>query len=75
MADFHDFDLILAMDRDNLADLGRLAPPGARATLALFDEEGGDVPDPYGQPRAVYEATLDQIEAAARRVLAGLAAR
>lgn len=52
--DFHQFDLILAMDRTNMADL-ETAYPGsdARAKLRLFrelDPEGEgdlDVPDPY----------------------------
>ncbi len=50
-ADFHGFDLILAMDRSNLGDLQAMAPPDGRAKLALFleplDGEGPDVPDPY----------------------------
>lgn len=51
--DFERFDLIIAMDRTNLADLGRLAPDeAARAKLRLlrdFDPEAGgdEVPDPY----------------------------
>jgi protein-tyrosine phosphatase len=47
-----EFDLILCMDRDNLADARRLAKTGAAcAKIALlrdYDPEGpGDVPDPY----------------------------
>lgn len=64
-SDFDDFDLIFAMDASNLAALERQRPSGARARLALFDPDGRDVPDPYGEPRPVYEATLNQIEAAA----------
>ncbi|NNU79951.1 low molecular weight phosphotyrosine protein phosphatase [Halovulum dunhuangense] len=49
--DFHRFDLILAMDEKNLADLERIRPVGARARLALFLEHAPDlgrsVPDPY----------------------------
>jgi protein-tyrosine phosphatase len=54
--DFHEFDLILAMDRSNLNALERAAPDGqARARLRLlreFDPAGVhaddlDVPDPY----------------------------
>lgn len=47
--DFRDFDLILAMDRDNLAALERIAPPGAN--IRLFGDialgTGEDIPDPY----------------------------
>lgn len=51
-ADFGDFDLILAMDRQNLADLEELQPAKSAAKLQLFSEHGRegdpeDVPDPY----------------------------
>lgn len=49
--DFRRFDLILAMDRSNLADLRALEPSGTTARVALFLEFAGggatDVPDPY----------------------------
>ncbi|MBF9030198.1 low molecular weight phosphotyrosine protein phosphatase [Rhodobacterales bacterium HKCCE3408] len=60
--DFHDFDLILAMDRDNLADLQAIRPAGARAELRLF-RDGGEVPDPYFS--GDFDGALDLIEAAA----------
>lgn len=46
--DFARFDLILAMDGQNLQDLAALDPGGA-ARLALYLDPlgGGDVPDPY----------------------------
>jgi protein-tyrosine phosphatase len=74
-ADFDAFDLILAMDRANLAELARLRPPHARAELRLFDPAGGEIPDPWGGSRADYERTLDLVEAAARALLPGLRAR
>ncbi|PDT17192.1 protein tyrosine phosphatase [Rhizobium sp. J15] len=47
--DFGSFDLILAMDRDNLAALGKVAPP--EANIRLFGDAalttGEDIPDPY----------------------------
>ncbi|NZD64775.1 low molecular weight phosphotyrosine protein phosphatase [Rhizobium sp. WYCCWR 11290] len=47
--DFRDFDLILAMDRDNLAALSKSAPPGAN--IRLFGDialgTGEEIPDPY----------------------------
>lgn len=50
-ADFHRFDLILAMDRTHLATLKRVAPKDASATLTLYMEyatgTAADVPDPY----------------------------
>ena len=35
-ADFDEFDLIIAMDRDNLTDLTSRCPPGAKGQLRLF---------------------------------------
>lgn len=51
-ADFGSFDLILAMDGDNLANLKRLRPTDSRASLALLtdylrDTATDHVPDPY----------------------------
>jgi protein-tyrosine phosphatase len=61
--DFHRFDLILAMDEDNLADLRRLAPGGAcRAELRLFAPI--EVPDPYSGGPAGFERVLDLVETA-----------
>ena len=48
LADFRRFDLILAMDSQNLRDLQALDPGGgARLALYLDPLGGGDVPDPY----------------------------
>jgi len=72
--DFEHFDLILAMDRENLRALERLAPVHARERLRLFLEfapEAGisEVPDPYyGGPNG-FEDVLDLIEAASRGLL------
>lgn len=52
-ADFEDFDLLLAMDRQNLRDMQRLAPTPelaakARLMLGLLPgRDGQDVPDPW----------------------------
>jgi protein-tyrosine phosphatase len=77
--DFDEFDLILAMDRRNLADLQRLTPDGqGRAKLMLLREldpsaDGDlDVPDPYhGGPRG-FEDVLDLVERACAALLAQL---
>lgn len=49
--DFDRFDLILAMDRDNLRDLKRLRPAASSTEIHLFlDYARGmaaDIPDPY----------------------------
>lgn len=64
--DFHRFDLILAMDEDNLEDLRQIAPDGTRAELRLLLEftpgRGGlAVPDPYYGGRSGFEHVLDLV--------------
>lgn len=69
VADFREFDWILAMDHSNLADLKKLQPEHAKAQLSLFlplDRKLGlaEVPDPYyGGPEG-FETVLDLVEAA-----------
>ncbi|MBK5932666.1 protein tyrosine phosphatase [Rhodovulum imhoffii] len=69
--DFDRFDLILAMDRSNRADLERLRPAGNTTPVRLFlDYAGGsqrEVPDPYYE--GGFDRVLDLIEAASRGVL------
>ena len=52
--DFHRFDLILAMDRDNMSSLRSMHPRHATAEMRLlgsYDPEGHDeVMDPYYSP-------------------------
>jgi protein-tyrosine phosphatase len=72
--DFTRFDLILAMDRENLAVLRRRAPEETRERVRLFLEfaphgELREVPDPYyGGPNG-FEEVLDLVEAAAHGLL------
>ncbi|HSR55523.1 MAG TPA: low molecular weight protein-tyrosine-phosphatase [Alphaproteobacteria bacterium] len=78
-ADFHAFDLVLAMDRDNFRDLARIAPEGRADRLRLFldyaPETGAlEVPDPYYGGADGFERVLDLIEAASRGLLAELRA-
>ena len=76
-ADFERFDLILAMDSENLKTLRRRAPAHAHPRLRLFLEfapeaDPRDVPDPYyGGPNG-FEEVLDLIEEATRGLLAHL---
>ena len=76
---FDEFDLILAMDRQNLADVRALAPDAAAAgKLHLFREydplavESGDleVPDPYFGGDQGFEDVLDMIERACDGLIA-----
>ena len=72
-ADFERFDLLLAMDEDNLSELQRLKPAGARAELRLF--AAVDVPDPYQGGAQGFESVLDLIEQASDVVLTELRTR
>ena len=68
--DFQEFDLVLAMDRSNLAELQKLCPPDQAHKLRLFlDPQAGieidEVPDPYYGNLAGFERVLDLCEVAA----------
>lgn len=76
-SDFEKFDLVLAMDRDNLRELERIKPRGARTAPQLFldyapDAKLRDVPDPYYGDAAAFEQVLDLTTAASRGLLAAL---
>jgi protein-tyrosine phosphatase len=75
--DFLRFDYLLAMDRQNLEHLERLAPAGHQARVQLFLEyapEAGlaEVPDPYYGGETGFEQVLDLVEAASRGLLSTL---
>jgi len=80
--DFARFDLILAMDGNNLRDLQRMAPTDADRPkvrlLRSFDPaapQGAEVPDPYyGGPEG-FEEVFDVCEAACKGLLAHLRAQ
>jgi protein-tyrosine phosphatase len=75
-ADLDRFDLVLAMDRDNLDVIRRMI--GGRATptaqlLRAFDPqapEGAEVPDPYAGGASGFEHVLDLCERACRGLIA-----
>ena len=69
--DFERFDLLLVMDRSNLAELKQLAPAEVHAKIRPFldfapDAGTKDVPDPFYGGAAGFDHALDLIEAAAR---------
>jgi protein-tyrosine phosphatase len=66
-ADFDDFDLLLAMDDENLHDLLAVAPPDARHKVRKLAEV--DVPDPYYGGTDGFETVLDLVEEACARLL------
>lgn len=70
--DFEAFDVILAMDRQNLADIEALRPVGSHTPVHLMmdfapDQDIREVPDPYFT--GDFEEALDLIEHAARGVV------
>ncbi|HEX4421237.1 MAG TPA: low molecular weight protein-tyrosine-phosphatase [Kofleriaceae bacterium] len=75
-ADFERFDLVIAMDGQNLRNLQRLAAGRTAPAIALlrsFDataEPGAEVPDPWAGGAAGFEAVLDQCERACAGLLA-----
>jgi len=67
--DFKHFHYVIAMDRDNYADLSAICPPGEEGRLSLFldfapELARRDVPDPYFGGGNGFEVVLDLIEAA-----------
>jgi protein-tyrosine phosphatase len=74
-ADFDRFDLILAMDWDNLALLEELCPPDRHRKLKRFMEFARSgtspvVPDPYYGGADGFEQVLDHVEDASEGLLA-----
>lgn len=79
-ADFVRFDLIVAMDHDNLALLRDQCPPGLAHKLCLMMDfapmAGIDiVPDPYYGGAAGFDRVLDLLEQASSGLLAHVRAR
>ena len=68
-ADFAASDLILAMDRDNLAQLEARRPAGNVTPIRLLLGES-EVPDPYFGAEDGFGAMLDLVEQGVRALLA-----
>ncbi len=73
-SDFHEFDYVLAMDKNNLADLQDLKPADYTGHLGLFLAFGHqtqylEVPDPYHGGSDGFELVLDLVEDAAAGLL------
>ena len=65
--DFDHFDMILAMDRGNIANLRKVAPTRVKQRIELLLEygdqyHGEDVPDPYGGEVRDFERALVMIK-------------
>ena len=79
-ADFYAFDVVLAMDNANLADLEAMRPSDASGILARFldyatDSAEREVPDPYYGGNDGFDQVLDLVEDGARGLLASLQER
>jgi protein-tyrosine phosphatase len=77
--DFGRFDLLLAMDEDNLRDLHAIAPQGqaqrARLFLAYCPDAGSSfVPDPYYGDGQGFQRVLDLAEQGSRGLFRALCA-
>ncbi|MEV0596522.1 low molecular weight protein-tyrosine-phosphatase [Nonomuraea cavernae] len=74
---FDRYDLVLAMDRDNLAFLRRMAPLGSEVRLfRSFDpnaSEGAEVPDPYYGGTEGFEEVLELVRAASEGIVKHIA--
>ena len=68
-ADFEDFDLLVAMDRENLDDLRAIAPAGREHKLRMLLADGRDVPDPYYGGARGFEQVLDLVKTACEELL------
>ncbi len=78
--DFERFDLVLAMDEQNLHHLRRLAPAHLQERIKLVMEYAPDlgvrdVPDPYYGSSRGFEEVLDLLQAASDGLLADLLTR
>lgn len=78
LADFHGFDEIVALDRENLAVLQRMRPPGSRARLSLLldhvpGREGEAVADPYYGGAEHFDVTWADVGAGAAALARKLA--
>ena len=74
-SDFHRFDMIIAMDHSNYADLQSIQPPDASASLEMMmkfhpEASPGEVPDPYYGGMEGFTYMCELLEAAAAGLLA-----
>lgn len=76
--DFDRYDMILVMDKSNLADLMEMSPSKqAQAKIRLFrtfdlHTDQDEVPDPWGGPAEGYDETIRIVTAAARGLVDAL---
>ena len=76
--DLDHYDLVLAMDRFNVANLLAVAPTRCKGKIELLleygeDFHGAEVPDPYGGDLAQFKRAMDMIEDGCRGLVKLLA--
>ena len=73
LSDLDQFDLVIAMDRENLADIQRMSSDPTASVKLLSDYLGEDwptdVPDPYYGSGDGFEYVLDMLAAACPAIL------
>ena len=79
-SDFHEFDFVVALDTQNLADLEALRPKDAKAELTLLldhvpGREGQPVADPYHRDEKEFELTWSDVNAGAEALSRSLSGR
>ncbi|MDP6967639.1 MAG: low molecular weight protein-tyrosine-phosphatase [Gammaproteobacteria bacterium] len=72
VTDFYEYDLIIAMDKSNLANLKAIQPVDSKADLVLMldnaDNAPAEVPDPYYGGMDGFYQVLDMLDTACRRL-------
>ena len=80
VSDFNNFELIIALDRDNFEDLQRIRPAGSKADLKMMMEyhpEGlpKEVPDPYYGGMDGFNYMCELLDSATRGLLTDIEGR
>lgn len=79
-ADFKHYDLILAMDRSNIASMRRICPSGCLSKIGLLldyaqETQIDEVPDPYYGGDEGFDLVLDLLEEACKNLIGTLCAQ
>ena len=74
VSDFGDYDLIIAMDRDNFHDLQRIQPKSSKADLRMMmqyhpESQPEEVPDPYYGGMDGFNYMCELLDSATRGLL------
>ncbi|WP_369025401.1 low molecular weight protein-tyrosine-phosphatase [Qipengyuania sp. RANM35] len=72
--DFHRFDIIVGMDRSNMANIGRIDPGNGKARVAMMMDlvpgrEGAEVSDPWYGGEDNFRDTWEDVSLGAKAIL------